>query len=186
MKKFSSITCLSLVLSVLTFAFISCSDDDDDNKSNFKFNPDKVEVEIGKTAEVSVSGGTVPYTVASSDSKIATVSIDSSKIKITGVKVGKATILVTDKEKKTGSIAVTVVKNLDFDKKTVSLTTGKEDVVTVKNGTAPYTVQVKDSKIATATVKDDKVTIKAVKAGTTTVTVIDKDKTNGVITVTIK
>ena len=94
-----------------------------------------------------------------------------------------------NKNKNSGKITVTVkaVSGLDFDKKSVTINVEKEDVVTIKGGTAPYTVESKDSKIATASVKDDKVTIKGVKAGTTTITVADKDKKNsGTISVTIK
>lgn len=69
---------------------------------------------------------------------------------------------------------------------TVTVGIGKEEVVMVKSGTAPYTATVKDSKIATVSVKDAKVTVKGVKAGSTTVTVIDKNKTAGTITVTVK
>jgi len=35
-------------------------------------------------------------------------------------------------------------------------------------------------------VKDDKLTIKGVKAGTTTITVADKDKKTGTLSVTVK
>ena len=71
-------------------------------------------------------------------------------------------------------------------KTSLNIAVGKEDVVNIKTGQAPYTVNVKDNKIATATVKDAKITIKGVKAGTTTVNVLDKNKLAGTITVTVK
>lgn len=189
-KKVSGFLYLSLVALTLAFTFASCGDDDDDKVNNLlKFKPEKVEVEVGKTATVTVSGGTAPYTVVSSDGKIASAKADKSTITITGVKNGSATIMVTDKNKNSGKITVTVkaVSGLDFDKKSVTVNVGKEDIVTIKGGTAPYTAESKDSKIATASVKDGKVTIKGVKAGTTTITVADKDKKNsGTISVTIK
>ena len=44
----------------------------------------------------------------------------------------------------------------------------------------------KDTKIATATVKDGKIIIKGVKAGSTSVTVTDKNKKTGTISITVK
>ncbi|MFV0536427.1 MAG: Ig-like domain-containing protein [Dysgonomonas sp.] len=194
-KKISDLFCLSLVALTLVFAFASCGDDDDDKVNNIlKFTPDKIQVAVEKTATVTVSGGTSPYTVASSDDKTATVKIDKSTITVTGVKQGTATITVTDKNKNTGKVTVTVTaaaSELDLSKSpatvAASVSVGKEDVVTIKGGVAPYTAESKDAAIATATIKDDKVTIKGVKAGTTTITVADKDKKNsGTISVTIK
>lgn len=196
LTKISGFLYLSLVALTLAFTFASCYDDDDDKVNNLlKFSPDKVEVAATKTSTVTVSGGTAPYTVVSSDDKTATVKIDKNTITITGVKNGSAKIMVTDKNKNSGQIIVTVkdvvVNELDLSKKdakaTVSTTVNKEDVVTIKGGTAPYTAESKDAKIATASVKDGKVTLKGVKAGTTTITVSDKDKKNsGTISVTIK
>jgi uncharacterized protein YjdB len=189
-KKVSGLLYLSLVVLTLVFAFASCDKDDNKKVDNIlKFKPDKVEVLIGKSDTVTVNGGTAPYTVVSSDSKIASAKVDRSTITITGVKDGSATVMVTDKDKNSGKITVTVkaASGLDFDKKSVTVNVGKEDVVTIKGGTAPYTAESKDSKIATASVKEGKVTIKGVKAGTTTITVADKDKKNsGSISVTIK
>lgn len=185
---------LSLVALILAFSVTSCDDDDDKATSLLKFSPDKVDVAATKVATVTVSGGTAPYTVASSDDKTATVKVDKTTITVTGVKNGSATILVTDKNKNSGKITVTVKdggSELDLSKKdaaaALTVTVGKEGVVTVKGGTVPYTAESKDSKVATVSVKDDKVTIKGVKAGTTTIAVADKDKKNsGTISVTIK
>lgn len=188
LKKISALFSLTLV--GLAIILTSCDGDDDDNKNALKFNPAKAEVEVGKTALITVSGGVETYTVVSSDVKIATVKVEKSSITVTGVSKGTATIAVTDKNKLTGTIAVTVKEatiDLGFDKKTPEVGVGKDDVVTITGGTAPYAAVVKDATIATATVKDAKVTIKGVKVGTTTITVTDKDKKySGVITVTVK
>ena len=77
-------------------------------------------------------------------------------------------------------------KTLTFDKKEIEVKATESAVVTIKSGVAPYTAEVKDKTIATATVEADKVTVKGVKAGTTTITVTDKDKKTGTISVTIK
>ena len=89
-----------------------------------------------------------------------------------------------------GSCWVTVKEakatGLSFDKKEVSTGIGKEETVMIKDGTAPYTVKVKDEKIATATIKDSKLMVKGVKAGKTTVTVTDKEKKTGILEIVIK
>ena len=167
----------------------SCDKNDDPKVPDLKCTPSKVEGAPGKTATVTVSGGTAPFTVTSSDSKIATAKADKNTITITGVKNGTATILISDSKKLTGKVPVMVkdmASELDFDKKSISVTAGKEETVTVKGGSAPFTATAKDTKIATVTIKDGKIIIKGVKAGSTSVTVTDKDKKAGTISVTVK
>lgn len=190
MKKLISISnsvCLSLVAMALTFA--SC-DKEENGKTSLKFNPsDKVEVSAGKTVAITVSGGAEPYLVSSSDTKIAKASINKSTITIEGVAKGTASVVVTDKDKVSGKIAVTVKEGetLSFDKSSVEVDASKETVVTVTGGTAPYAAEAKDAAIATVSVKENKITVKGVKSGTTTVTVTDKEKKNsGTFTVKVK
>jgi len=164
--------------------FTACDDDDD---SGLRVSKGKVEIAAGETATVTVSNGTEPYTVKSADEKTATATVSKSTITLTGVKEGKTSVMVTDKAKLTAAIAITVkAAGLTFDKASVSVSADKEEVVTVKGGTAPYTAVSKDDKTATVSVKDDKLTIKGVKAGTTTITVADKDKKTGTLSVTVK
>ena len=166
---------------VLAVAMGSCDKNDDPKVPDLKCTPSKV--------EVTVSGGTAPFTVTSSNTKIATAKADKNTITITGLKDGTATMLISDSKKLTGKIPVVVkaaASGLDFDKKSVSVTVGKEEAVTVKDGSAPYTATAKDTKIATATVKDGKIIIKGVKTGSTSVTVTDKNKKTGTISITVK
>jgi uncharacterized protein YjdB len=178
------------LLSVFTLSAVSIltSCDKDDDKS-LSFNPGTVEVEIGKTVDVTISKGVTPYTAESGDSKIATVKVDEtnkSLVKITGVKEGSTTITVKDREKTSGQILVKVVKGMTLDKPAVEVETGKTTEVKVDGGKAPYTIASKDNAIATAEVKDNKITVKGVKAGKTEITVTDKDKKTAVISVTVK
>lgn len=108
MKKstnFSSLVCLSLVAMALTFS--SCEKDDED-KTPLKLSTDKVEVVVGETKSVTVSNGTTPYVATPSDTKIVTTTVDKSTISLKGVAKGTATVTVTDKNKKSGKITVTV------------------------------------------------------------------------------
>ena len=188
MKKFfSSVVTAALCLG--SFAFVSCDKNDNKTPDPLTFNETKVEVEIEKTVEVTVKNGTQPYSVKSSDEKIATVTVDKEKITVTGVAEGTATISVVDKDQAAGSFTVTVkavAEKLEFDKAEVSVGVEKEDVVTVKSGTAPYTVKVADETVATATVNETAVTVKGVKAGTTTLTVTDKDGKTGEVAIKVE
>lgn len=180
---------MAIFACVLAVTVVSCDKNDEPKVPDLKCDPSQVEVAPGKTATVTVSGGTAPFTATSSDSKIATAKADKNIITITGVKDGKATILISDSKKLSGKISVEVkatASGLDFDKKAVSVKAGKEDIITVKGGKAPFTATSKDAKIATATVKDGKIIIKGVKAGSTSVTVVDKDKATGTISVIVK
>ena len=136
-----------------------------------------------------VAGGDGTYTAKSSDDKTATVIVNKATITVTGVKAGKATVLVADSKKVTGSLSVTVVvtvvDGVVVDKNKTSIAVGKEDVITISGGTAPYTATSKDNKIATATIKDAKLTIKGVKAGSTTVTITDKNRKTATVAVTV-
>lgn len=173
-----------IVCAVFAVAFASCSDNDD-NTSAIKFNPSTVSVAIGETQKVLMSGGDGTYTAKSSDATITTVSVVKDSVFVTGVKAGKATILVTDSKNVTGSLSVTVVDGVVIDKTQTSVAVGKEEVVNISGGTTPYTAASKDDKIATATIKDTKLTIKGVKAGSTTVTITDKNKKTATVIVTV-
>lgn len=179
----------AMLCCMFALTFVSCDDDDDEPQAMLKFNPEKVEVVVGASVDVTVSEGAESYTAVSSDEEIATVEVSENIITVTGVKEGSATVRVTDTNNKIGILSVTVkseADELELDKNSVNMAVDNEEVVTVIGGTAPYTVDVEDENIATATVEDDKVTIKAIEAGTTTVTVTDKDQKTGTITVTVE
>lgn len=190
MKSFFS-SVVTAALCLCSFAFVSCDKNENKTPDPLTFSVTKAEVEVGKTVEVTVKNGTQPFTVKSSDEKIATVKVEEkrSKITVTGVAGGTATISVVDKNQRTGSFTVTVkaaAEKLEFDKAEVTVGVEKEEVVTVKSGTAPYTVKVTDAAVATAIVKEAAITVKGVKAGTTTLTVTDKDGKTGEVAIKVE
>lgn len=173
-------------MSIFALTFTSCDNDDDEPVSMLKLNPAKVEIAPKATATVTIGNGTAPFTVNSSNTKIATASLKDKTITVTGVAEGSCYVRVTDKNKQSGQVIVTVKEPLVVDKASAEVEVGKAVDVTVSKGTAPYKATVKDTKIATATVKDSKVTIKGVKVGTTTVTVTDKNNKVATVNVTVK
>lgn len=90
------------------FVLTSCSDDDDNDAKVLNFNPANVETTVGNIDTVLIKGGTQPYEATISSQDTATVSIKSDSLFITGVGKGKATVIVTDKNKVTGNLSVTV------------------------------------------------------------------------------
>lgn len=107
MKSFiSSVVMAALCLG--SFVFTSCDPDDNKTPDSLTFSVAKAEVEVGKTVEVTVKNGTQPFTVKSSDEKLATVTVDKEKITVTGVATGAATISVADNNRAIGSFTVEV------------------------------------------------------------------------------
>ncbi len=175
----AAIACIGIM------ATASCQKDDSNKSKSMKFSATAVEIGTGSSGTITVTNCTTPLTVKSSDEKIATVTADKTTLTIKGVAAGSATISVTDANKQVGSIKVTVKEMLSFDNSSLTVSIDKEGTVNVKSGTAPYTVEVKDTKIATATVNDAAITIKGVAAGKTTLTVTDKNKVTGTVSITV-
>ena len=91
MKSFFS-SVVTAALCLCSFAFVSCDKNENKTPDPLTFSVTKAEVEVGKTVEVTVKNGTQPFTVKSSDEKIATVKVEKEKITVTGVAGGTATI----------------------------------------------------------------------------------------------
>lgn len=185
-NKILSITTL-FILSLSTLAFTSCDDDDDDQPTNaLKLSATNIVVAPKETSTVTIGGGTAPFTVTTSNNKVATASIADKTISIVGVAEGKCSIKVADKNSLTSQIIVAVQTPLSLDKTTAEIAVGKTEDITISNGTQPYTLTVKDKTVATASVKNNVITVKGVKVGKTTITVIDKQKKSATIQITVK
>lgn len=83
MKSFFS-SVVTAALCLCSFAFVSCDKNENKTPDPLTFSVTKAEVEVGKTVEVTVKNGTQPFTVKSSDEKIATVKVEKEKITVTG------------------------------------------------------------------------------------------------------
>lgn len=94
-----------------------CDADDDDSdcdglmdSSAFNMVYSSLTVETGSDDQVSITGGTEPYTAVSSDDTIATASITGSVATISGVAEGAATITISDAN---GGIAAVVAVTVE-------------------------------------------------------------------------
>lgn len=65
-------------------------------------------VGVGKEVAIAILSGTAPYTVKSDNEKVATATVTDNRITVKGIKAGVTTVGVTDKEKKTGTLLITV------------------------------------------------------------------------------
>lgn len=86
-------------------SFGGADPDDGDNEGNIL----SVTVEYKNTAKIKIQGGKSPYTVKSSNSSVATATVKSNYITISGKKKGEATITVKDKNGKELTIHVNVL-----------------------------------------------------------------------------
>jgi len=107
MKKILSFAAIMACFAGLFFA-TSCKKDQP-AENPMKFNPTKVEVEVGKTVDITVSEAVAPISATSSDVTVASVEVKDSKVTVKGIKVGSATVTVKDKNKKSGTFTVTVI-----------------------------------------------------------------------------
>lgn len=187
MKKINVLKFMIMaVMSIFATTFVSCDDDDNEPVNTLKLTPAKVEIVPKATATVTIGSGTAPFTVVSSNSKVATATVKDKTVTIMGVAEGSVYVRVTDKNGQMGQTIVTVKQPLEVDKATVEAAVGATVDVLVTKGTAPYTAKSADAKIATVSVNGSKVSIKGVKAGKTTISVTDKNKRSATISVTIK
>lgn len=143
----------------------------------------EVTVANGSSADFTIGGGGgtsnfVSYSASSSDSKVATVSVEGSKLKITGVTAGEATISVTDSAGASLKITVKVSGNAVGKiavnaPEQVTLTPGMTSQYKITGGVAPYSVALSNPNVVAASVGKDAVSVTAANPGTSTVVIYD-------------
>ncbi len=155
---------------------------------NLTVDKTEVEVNVGATAEVAIRTGNGGYSVPMYDNTKVQVAIVGSTVRITGKAAGETSVTVKDSQDKTVEIMVTVKgTDLELAKANVEVNVGATAEVAIVKGTAPYTVSVINSSVATAQIiGGNKVRITGVGAGTTKVTVGDDQAKQAFIMVTVK
>ena len=155
---------------------------------NLTVDKTEVEVNVGATAEVAIRSGNGGYSAPMYDNTKVQVAIVGSTVRITGKAAGETSVIVKDSQDKTVEIIVTVKgADLELAKANVEVNVGATAEVAIVKGTAPYTVSVINSSVATAQIiGGNKVRIEGKAAGTTKVTVGDDQAKQDFIMVTVK
>ena len=155
---------------------------------NLTVDKTEVEVNVGATAEVAIRSGNGGYSVPMYDNTKVQVAIVGSTVRITGKAAGETSVTIKDSQNKTAEITVTVKgADLELAKANVEVNVGATAEVAIVKGTAPYTVSVINSSVATAQIiGGNKVRIEGKAAGTTKVTVGDDQAKQAFIMVTVK
>ena len=155
---------------------------------NLTVDKTEVEVNVGATAEVAIRSGNGGYSVPMYDNTKVQVAIVGSTVRITGKAAGETSITVKDSQDETVEIMVTVKgADLELAQANVEVNVGATAEVTIVKGTAPYTVSVINSSVATAQIiGGNKVRITGKAPGTTKVIVGDDQAKQALIMVTVK
>jgi len=142
-----------------------------------------VAVTAGSVSDFNVGGGGggskfVSYSASSSDPKVATAVVEGTKLKVTGVSAGEATITVTDSAGATVKIVVKVpgdaLSKLTVNSPTeVTLTPGMSAQYKVTGGAAPYSVAVGNPNVVAAAAANGVVSVTAANPGASTVLIYD-------------
>jgi GH25 family lysozyme M1 (1,4-beta-N-acetylmuramidase)/uncharacterized protein YjdB len=139
---------------------------------------------------VTVSPENTTVTAASSDEKIAKVSVSGTSITVTGVAAGTCKITVTGSNKLTATCDVTVTAEPALSLSETKLTVGVKKTGTVTVTTVPDTAKISkvessDAAKATAEFKDKTVTVTGVAVGTCKITVTGDNGKSAELEVTV-
>jgi hypothetical protein len=153
--------------------------------------PSAITLGVGSTDAFTMSGGTPPYVASTSNSGVATVSVNGGSLSIAGKATGSANILALDATGAQVAIAVTVGSTnitplFTSASSAVSLTAGAPDVVySIGGGVPPYSASSSNLGVATASVSGTSLSLKGLSSGSGSVVVLDSTGTRVEITLTV-
>ena len=142
--------------------------------------PSALTIATGTALPYTISGGTAPYTVVSSNTVVSTATlVGSNSLNIAGTTTGSAQVVVFDAAGKSVTVSVTVVgvggSSLYTTAPLLGVTIGTTGTgsYTIGGGTPGYTASSSNASVATASVVGSGLTITGVAGGTATVSVHD-------------
>ncbi len=138
--------------------------------------PNAVVLSPGASGTYSISGGTTPYAVTTSDASVVSVSSTAANFTVTAVQVGSAQVVVTDAAGSRLQVGFTVASATPLfvsSAASVSLAVGTGQVYEVGGGTPGYTVSSSNTSVVTASLSGTRLTLNALSTGTATVVVRD-------------
>ena len=135
----------------------------------------------GGSGSVWITSGSGSFSVSSSNTSVATVSLSEykvngeSEIMIKGLKTGTSNVTVTDKlTLQTLSFLVKVVDDFSVSESSVYLTPEKSTTVVKITGSGSYDIYNSNPSVVTASLSGSTITLKALKTGDTRIEVTDK------------
>ena len=153
--------------------------------TTLEVDPTSLNLAPGDTSTATISGGTSPYTVSSSNPSAATATVSGDTVTVSGIADGSTTITISDSASSSVIISVMVATALVVNPESLEIPAGGVGTATISGGTSPYTVSSSNPSAATATVSDDTVTVSGVSYGTTTITITDDVDNSVTISVTV-
>jgi hypothetical protein len=138
-----------------------------------------------------IGGGSPSYSVSSSNTSVATVSIANNALTINTINSGSAQIIVFDAKGDSASIAVTVGSSTSptplyvTSASSVTLDIGDNDSFTIGGGNGSYSVSSSSKSVATASISGSQLTVSAVAEGTSQILVFDSTGSSVTIGVTV-
>jgi len=133
-----------------------------------------------------VGGGTAPYIATSSNAAVVSAALSADGLKLTGLSVGSANILILDNTGARANILVTVptANNLAFFTTApgaISIPVGEKPTYSLGGGSPPYSVASSNSAVVTASVSGNSLTVNAVAGGNANLVI--RDSVGGIINI---
>jgi hypothetical protein len=151
----------------------------------FTIHPATMTLKVGGTEQRQATGGTTPYSYASSDAAVATVNTSTGVV--TANAVGSTSIIAKDARDNSASYAVAVsavAPPFTIDSSPVTLSVGDTRQRQATGGAPPYNYTTDTPLVATVHASTGQVTAKA--AGATNITARDTANGSGSYRVTVK
>lgn len=152
--------------------------------------PASVTVAMGVTPVYAIGGGVAPYSVQTSDTRIATATVAGSALTVTGIGAGNASLQIRDAAGASVTVQVTVptasaLPLYSTAPARVTIGTGMTPEYTVGGGTGPYTVTSSNTLAATAQLSGNVLQVTGVYPGLAEIVLRDAAGTLLSISVTV-
>lgn len=138
--------------------------------------PEGVSITPGTSAVYAIGGGSSPYSAASSNTNVATVSVSGNSLTVTGIAPGTANINLTDAAGGKVTIAVATTSSqalFTTAPRQVSITPGTSGVYAIGGGNGPYSATSSNTSVAKVKVSGTALTIESITSGKATIAVTD-------------
>lgn len=133
-------------------AITACVDSDDEEpKTPVSLNPATVSLLTDAQSEITISGGETPYTVNNPNQAVATSVISGTKLTVTGVAEGTATITISGADGSSARLSVTVAKEPAV---LINIADLKAKLTSGESVTLPKAIKVKGAVISDADSKN--------------------------------